>query len=317
MDVFKYSVSAAGTLSSATTGTTVLVGQWLSSNGTVISSQTGAPNVNLATQITSPGNYYFLVKASSTSATATYGLTTTFTPAPVAGAPEIDLIGNGTLSIADGTTTASMTNGTQFSALNVGATATQVFTLKNTGTATLTVGPVQITGASASQFAVSVQAATSIAAGRTATFTIRYNPTAAGIHAATVTIPNNDANENPYDFSVMGSANAISGDDYGDQLATATLIAAPGSKGGILTKDDYDMFKFVVKTTTTLTIKTTGSTDTYGVLYNSKGDYITEADDTTDANFSIRRRFAPGTYYIEVSGYDETVEGPYSLQIVK
>jgi Bacterial pre-peptidase C-terminal domain len=94
------------------------------------------------------------------------------------------------------------------------------------------------------------------------------------------------------------------------------LPAVPVSRAGKLEKGgDVDMFKFTVTTTTTLTVRTTGMIDTYGVLYNAAGTYMTESDDYTDLNFRIRRTFSPGTYYIAVDGYDATVTGSYTLQI--
>ncbi len=37
-----------------------------------------------------------------------------------------------------------------------------------------------------------------------ATLQIQYDPAALGLHQATVTIPNNDGDENPYTFAIQG-----------------------------------------------------------------------------------------------------------------
>ena len=44
----------------------------------------------------------------------------------------------------------------------------------------------------------------SVAAGGSVTFTVRFDPSAPGLRTATVSIVNNDANENLYDFTVQG-----------------------------------------------------------------------------------------------------------------
>ena len=37
------------------------------------------------------------------------------------------------------------------------------------------------------------------------TFTVTFNPSALGLRSATVSIANNDADENPYDFAIQGT----------------------------------------------------------------------------------------------------------------
>jgi len=46
---------------------------------------------------------------------------------------------------------------------------------------------------------------TPIAANSSTTFTIEFNPSAAGVRTASVSIANNDANENPYNFNIQGT----------------------------------------------------------------------------------------------------------------
>jgi hypothetical protein len=37
------------------------------------------------------------------------------------------------------------------------------------------------------------------------TFSVAFTPKANGLRTATVSIPNNDSNENPYDFTIQGT----------------------------------------------------------------------------------------------------------------
>ena len=159
---------------------------------------------------------------------------------------------------------------------------------------------------------------TSVAAGRTAAFTIAFSPKAAGTHLAEISLTNNDANENPYNFRLTGTAAAApsTGDDHGNTAATATPVAVPVSRAAVIgAASDVDYFLFTTVKATTLTLRSTGSIDTYARLFDRNSKLITQADDSTDLNFRIRRSFAPGTYLLEVSGYDARVTGAYTLSI--
>ncbi len=123
--------------------------------------------------------------------------------------PEINLVGNST-NISDGDTTPSLTDDTDFgNVLTTGGTDTHTFTIENTGTANLNLtgsSPyVSITGANASDFNVATIPASSINIGTSTTFQITFNPSADGLRTATVTIANDDSDENPYNFDIQGT----------------------------------------------------------------------------------------------------------------
>jgi hypothetical protein len=124
------------------------------------------------------------------------------------GAPEVNLKGNG-IDIADGSTNASLANGTDFGNLLVtGGSVTNTFTIENLGTADLNlsgVPKVAVSGANAGDFTVSVQPASLVATNSSTTFTVIFDPTAAGLRTATVSFANDDCDENPYDFAVQGA----------------------------------------------------------------------------------------------------------------
>lgn len=117
-------------------------------------------------------------------------------------AAEIDVQGNGQ-PIVDGSTTPSLSNHTQFDNQNI-ATGFQdrTYTIRNTGNYQLNLGAVSITGSP--DFTVQTQPSATVAIGGSTTFTVRFNPSATGLSTATVTIPNDDYNESPYDFLVRG-----------------------------------------------------------------------------------------------------------------
>ncbi len=123
-------------------------------------------------------------------------------------APEMDVSGNG-VSIADGDDTPSTADDTDFGNVNVtGGANANTFTITNSGTGALNLTDtptVKIDGTHASDFTLTTDANTPVASGGTTTFTITFNPSATGLRTATVSIANDDADENPYNFSIQGT----------------------------------------------------------------------------------------------------------------
>jgi hypothetical protein len=122
--------------------------------------------------------------------------------------PEINIQGNAT-NIADGDTTPTTADDTDFGNVDVTiGTNPNTFTIQNTGTGALnlTGAPlVAIGGAHPGDFTVTATPAASVAASGNTTFTITFNPSATGLRTATVSIVNNDSNENPYNFNIQGT----------------------------------------------------------------------------------------------------------------
>ncbi|MBU2691779.1 MAG: choice-of-anchor D domain-containing protein, partial [Candidatus Eisenbacteria bacterium] len=123
--------------------------------------------------------------------------------------PEMDVKGN-SISISDGDTSPSTADDTDFGAVSVsGGTHDHTFTIRNTGSMVLNLfgSPrVNIGGAHAGDFLVTVEPAPTVSSGGgTTTFTVRFDPGASGLRSATISIDNDDANENPYNFSIQGT----------------------------------------------------------------------------------------------------------------
>ena len=120
-------------------------------------------------------------------------------------APEIDISGN-SISISNGDTTPSTTDNTNFGFIALSSTSSHTFTIENTGTTDLNLSGtpvVEITGTHATDFTVTTQAATPIIASGSSTFTIEFEPSAAGLREAIVNIANDDSDESPYSFSLF------------------------------------------------------------------------------------------------------------------
>ncbi|MCB4747263.1 MAG: pre-peptidase C-terminal domain-containing protein, partial [Sulfurovum sp.] len=76
-----------------------------------------------------------------------------------------------------------------------------------------------------------------------------------------------------------------------------------------------DWFKIVIPTAGTLTVYTTGSTDTEGFLYDANGTQLTFSDNmrSSDHNFGISKPLTAGTYYVKVKHHSSTEIGSYLL----
>ena len=118
---------------------------------------------------------------------------------------EIDVQGNG-VSIADGDTTPSVTDDTDFGSTQIGVDVSHTFTITNAGPDVLDISGITITGVDAADFYVSIAPASTVAAGGSTTFEITFNPTVIGVSNATINITNNDSDENPYTFDITGEA---------------------------------------------------------------------------------------------------------------
>ncbi len=126
----------------------------------------------------------------------------------VTGEQEILIKGNDT-EIINGDNTPSQIDETDFRQVKVnGSTVYRTYTIYNTGKLdlNLTGTPmVSISGVNASDFTITGQPATPIVGGGSTTFTVSFDPSDYGIRTATVSIDNNDNDENPYTFDIQGT----------------------------------------------------------------------------------------------------------------
>jgi surface protein len=121
---------------------------------------------------------------------------------------QINLKGNN-VNIVNGSTIPSLNNHTNFgSVLASSGTITRTFTIENTGNQNLLLSGspvVDITGVNALDFIVTTVPSTTIAGLSSTTFQVTFDPPARGDRTATISIPNNGLNENPYSFVIKGT----------------------------------------------------------------------------------------------------------------
>lgn len=209
------------------------------------------------------------------------GLQTSYT------GPEINVQGNG-INIPDGNTAISLTDDTDFGELETtGAiSVTHTFTIQNLGNLNLTLDDpspyVSITGATA-DFTLLLNPTTPINAAGSTTFSITYDPTTSGTHLATVSIANNDTDENPYTFLIQGKGEycASNGSSTYDTSVTYvsfnTITNAHGKDSGF--EDFTDISTNVYRNSThdlTVRVNTDGNYTIYTIVWidwNNDGDF--------------------------------------------
>lgn len=200
---------------------------WTAASGSPFSLATGAPVLKTATINDSSPN--ILIQFYRTAATVYIDdvTTTIYTNS------EINIQGNST-NIADGDTTPATADNTDFGLVSVGNSSNKAFVIQNTGSGALNLTSaspyVSISGANASDFSVSIVPVTPVAAfSGSTTFEITFTPTAAGLRTATLSIANNDSNENPYDFAIQGTGTTCT------SAVIASVYPTSGPQGTIVT----------------------------------------------------------------------------------
>lgn len=171
--------------------------------GFTLAAAFGTSTVSAGTQTTfqirldavTPGSFSGVVSFSTNDTDEnpfTFTVTGTVLPPP---SPEISVESGGT-AIADGGTFS-------FGSTITGTPVTKTFTIKNTGTASLTIGALDplpvgfsLTGTFPAQ---------SIAAGGEASFSVTMSADAPGTPSGVLSFTNGDSDENPYNFTISGA----------------------------------------------------------------------------------------------------------------
>ena len=216
--------------------------------------------------------------------------------------PEITVSGNSN-TIFDGDTSPSINDDTYFGSSDiVTGSVEHTFTVSNSGNATLNLSgspAVSISGTNAADFSITSQPASSISAGSSTTFTVRFDPAATGSRLATLTIVNNDADENPYTFDIQGTGSATPEID----LQGKGVSIADGSTSTSSADDtefgDTDIYGGL--TTHTFTVYNSGSGD-----LTLTGSPLVQISGTNAGDFNISQQPASAT--VAAQGGTQTFE---------
>ena len=163
---------------------------------------------------------------------------------------------------------------------------------------------------------VGTDAVRGLSASATSPETISLNaPSSAGTYYYGACVNTVSGESNTDNNCSTGVRVTVGSDDHSNTRSGATSLSVGSSRSGRLeTGGDVDYFSVRVSRSGTLTVYTTGSTDTRGALQNSSGSNLaTDDDGGSGNNFSITRSVSAGTYYIQVRGYSSSTTGSYTV----
>ncbi|SNR51679.1 LamG-like jellyroll fold domain-containing protein [Lutibacter flavus] len=188
--------------------------------------------------------------------------------------PEISIEGNTIAIPGDASNTPAVADGTIIGTTNISTPITQDFVILNTGTDPLTIGAISFSGANASDFSITTSPTSPVAAASGSTaFTVQFNPSGAGTRTATISIVNDDGDENPYEFNIQGVGNGPNINIQGG----SPLIDISDGNTAISISDDTDFGNIDVvaaSTSHTFTIENNGNSDlSISSITSSNGDF--------------------------------------------
>ena len=126
-------------------------------------------------------------------------------PLDILKAPEI-WVGANSRTIKSGDTAPGIDDHTDFGDVDVDREmVANTYSIRNNGKGKLGITDVQISGSFASDFELLTPPSSSVNPGARTTFEVRFDPSEPGLRSATITIINNDGDENPYTFTVQGT----------------------------------------------------------------------------------------------------------------
>ncbi len=160
-----------------------------------------------------------------------------------AAGPEIAVLGTNSAEIADGDTSPTLDDGTDFGRVEVNASMDHTFFVTNSGSGALTISGVTTSGAQAAEFVVREFPSTVTPATKS-NLTVRFTPTATGTRTATITVNNDDGSEATYDFVVQGTGYVRSITIDGDPsdwlgIAPTVVNSATVSSNEFIIKDKH------------------------------------------------------------------------------
>jgi hypothetical protein len=180
----------------------------------------------------------------------------------------------------------------------------RTYTIQNTGTAALNLfgsPAVTLAGQTNCTASVTTQPTTPVAAGGSTTLTVSCTPTAVGAFSFTVTIPNDDGNESPYDWTVSGTGTAP---PFIPVAVSISVVGAPvfvPSTGGTFQAIRAIQNTGAAAGTTPYTIyistdQTIDATDTQ-VFTGTTASIAAGATDTQTDTCTVPGGLTPGTQY--------------------
>ncbi len=311
IDYFRFVLNSAGTITAFTTGDTDILGTLQNSVGNYIETNddSGSGEKFIITRVLNSGTYYIAVSNLSFEETGPYSFRVDFTAATKLPDLAVDFVGVDRKSVLPGEKIRVDYHRSNMGDGDSGEFAHGLYLSKNKAIQTKDTQLIQFTSASMSAGASEESYYELI---------IPYN-TIPGIHYLGYIldfniqiVESNERNNRGYaEFMVEEPP-----DDHGNTRDTATTLELGRFTSGHLgTREDIDFFRIELNSAGTITVFTTGATNTDGGLIGStpRGPTISNRDGGSEENFLITWVLNPGTYYIHVLPSFHRGTGPYSL----
>ncbi|HYF34872.1 MAG TPA: choice-of-anchor D domain-containing protein, partial [Prosthecobacter sp.] len=192
--------------------------------------------------------------------------------------PEINIKGN-SVTIADGDTTPSTGDHTDFGVTSSGAGAVvRTFTIENTGVNDLVISNMWMNDFSSEFVLGGISFPATVAPSSSTTFTVTFKPSGAGTRSSTVQVFSNDGDEgDPYDFKVQGFSDpeidilgngiSIADGDTTPSTSDHTDLGMPAVSGGSVVQ----IFTIQNTGTTDLIVSNLASTGTHWWNFTTGG----------------------------------------------
>ncbi|MCK5148897.1 choice-of-anchor D domain-containing protein [bacterium] len=124
--------------------------------------------------------------------------------------PEMDVTGNGN-AVSCGSSSPSESNYTDFGSVQMSSSQARTFNIENNGNTALSLSGtprVEISGSHAGDFSVTIEPSSSVDSGSSTSLQVTFSPGDSDVRTATVSIDNNDSDEDPYTFAIQGTGEA-------------------------------------------------------------------------------------------------------------
>jgi hypothetical protein len=108
----------------------------------------------------------------------------------------------------------------------------KTFTIRNTGTASLTGIRLERAGIHQADFVVKGSALTSLAPGRSTTFSVSFRPSRLGVRVASLKIASNDRDENPFEILLTGTGKLPEGPEITVEHPAGSILVDGRSRKG-------------------------------------------------------------------------------------
>jgi hypothetical protein len=175
-----------------------------------------------------------------------------------------------------------------FGDVEVGSSKSVLFTIENTGTASLKLseGTTKVTVLSEDGFTLKTDAVSPVACGNSTTFEVLFEPTSIGDATGTISIENNDASENPYNFTIVGlGVNTTATVEIDDINRDIKIYPNPASQD--------------------MNISFTSAPNIYSIeLYNNLGQLVLQKQSTYQVEKLDLKNLNSGIYYLNIFNND-------------